>query len=309
MSYIDSIAVIVTYNRLDSLKEAVINTILQPFSSIIVVNNASTDDTQIWLDSLVDKRLIILSNTENCGGSGGFYTALEWLSKNAVDEDPWVVLYDDDSFPNDGFLTSLSKISSRYSSRKLFCSLVLDSNRNPVVMNTPIINNPEYLFDTIKSLMIRKSYALTDFSRPTDVKSCSFVGFIARKSLLVSKLELFPRNFFIYFDDVFYTNILSQCNGSILFHPELVFTHRVNFRKAHSIQPVWKTYFYVRNMFAFYRSYCPRWYLVQVIPRLLSVLLMALKDSDNRSKILRHFSRGLYDGFKSNFDNNPLKAK
>ena len=173
MSGIDSIAVIVTYNRLDSLKEAVTKTLFQPFSSIVIVNNASTDDTRPWLDSLVDQRLIILHTTENCGGSGGFYTALAWISKNVVHDDPWVVLYDDDSFPSDGFLTTLSTISSLYPTRKLFCSLVLDSSGNPVVMNTPIINNPESLCDNVKSLMSRKFYALTDFSKPSDVTSCS----------------------------------------------------------------------------------------------------------------------------------------
>ena len=138
---------------------------------------------------------------------------------------------------------------------------------------------------------------------------CSFVGFVARKSVLVKNLESFPSAFFIYYDDVFYSSLLSRTFGKILFHPDLVFTHRVNFKKSQSIRPVWKTYFYARNMFSFYKSISPRWYFLQIIPRIMSVLAMAVKDSSNRLAILNYLARGVYDGFRSNFDYNPLKAK
>ena len=71
-------AVIVTYNRLDMLKEvldAFDNQIKQP-DYLIVVNNASTDNTSEFLE-LWSKRgsmsKIVITTSENIGGSGGFY--------------------------------------------------------------------------------------------------------------------------------------------------------------------------------------------------------------------------------------------
>ena len=70
-------AVIVTYNRLDMLKEvldAFDNQIKQP-DYLIVVNNASTDNTSEFLE-LWSKRgsisKIVITTSENIGGSGGF---------------------------------------------------------------------------------------------------------------------------------------------------------------------------------------------------------------------------------------------
>ena len=65
------IAVVVTYNRKELLKRNI--TCLRantPVSSIVVVNNGSTDGTGEWLD---DQKDLTVIHQENVGGSGGFY--------------------------------------------------------------------------------------------------------------------------------------------------------------------------------------------------------------------------------------------
>lgn len=64
------IAVVVTYNRIELLKRTV--RCLQqnkPVSSIVVVNNGSTDATAEWLKTQSGLTVI---NQANVGGSGGF---------------------------------------------------------------------------------------------------------------------------------------------------------------------------------------------------------------------------------------------
>lgn len=303
------VAVIVTFNRLNSLKEVVSKTLAQPFSRLVIVDNSSTDDTPSWLASLNDPRLVILTNPENTGGSGGFFTGLHWLKENVSETDPWVVLYDDDAFPHEDFLDSFSSIVSLHPNHSLFCSAVYDSEYNPVEMNTPIVRNARGFLDNIKAIFNRSSFALSEFSSPCNVECCSFVGMIAKSSVLVSRLEDFPRNFFIYYDDIFYTGVLSRYFGDFLFHPKLKFTHNVNFKKARSIRPVWKTYFYVRNMFAYYKEVTPRWYLLQVLPRVFLVLVMAMRDFKNSSEIIKFLFLGIKDALINNFEYNPLRIK
>lgn len=95
-------AVIVTYNRLDMLKEvldAFDNQIKQP-DYLIVVNNASTDNTSEFLE-LWSKRgsmsKIVITTSENIGGSGGFYVGTEKAIQLGAD---WIWVSDDDAIPN-----------------------------------------------------------------------------------------------------------------------------------------------------------------------------------------------------------------
>ena len=70
------VAVVVTYNRIELLKRTV--RCLQqnkPVSSIVVVNNGSTDATAEWLKT--QPGLIVISQA-NVGGSGGFYTGMQY---------------------------------------------------------------------------------------------------------------------------------------------------------------------------------------------------------------------------------------
>ena len=70
------IAVVVTYNRMELLKRN-IRCLQQnkPISSIVIVNNGSTDGTTEWLAA--QEGLTIINQT-NVGGAGGFYTGIQY---------------------------------------------------------------------------------------------------------------------------------------------------------------------------------------------------------------------------------------
>ena len=105
--------VIVTYNRskdlircLTSVKSGSVTP-----DSIVVVNNASTDDTK----EVVSKNFpeVILINLEkNTGGSGGFYEGLLYAHKNLKSDYYW--LMDDDGYPSKNCLEMLLSKSSEY---------------------------------------------------------------------------------------------------------------------------------------------------------------------------------------------------
>ena len=74
-------AVVVTFNRLEKLKKVLASLEAQTRlpEQLIIVNNASTDDTASYLDeyeknfSLKDKvKITIVTLPENAGGAGGF---------------------------------------------------------------------------------------------------------------------------------------------------------------------------------------------------------------------------------------------
>nr|MCR5545643.1 glycosyltransferase [Lachnospiraceae bacterium] len=72
-------AVVVTYNRLELLKENIEALRHQsvPDLSILVVNNASTDGTKEYLDEVANNQIGVLHLEENMGGAGGFYYGMK----------------------------------------------------------------------------------------------------------------------------------------------------------------------------------------------------------------------------------------
>ena len=86
-------AVVVTYNRIDLLKQCVEALLKQKYPcDILLANNNSTDGTEEWALELLNKfENIKYHNTgANLGGAGGFNYGMRWAVK-AGDEVVWVM--------------------------------------------------------------------------------------------------------------------------------------------------------------------------------------------------------------------------
>lgn len=107
-------AVVVTFNRLDLLRELVERLDEVPeLTEVLVVDNASTDGTGEWLAGLADRGpgverpiVPVLGRTlaRNTGGAGGFHDGLDWALERGAD---LVWLMDDDGLPEPGCLARL----------------------------------------------------------------------------------------------------------------------------------------------------------------------------------------------------------
>ena len=87
-------AVVVTYNRKELLKKVILSLKEIPMlTSVIVVNNGSTDGTEQWLAEQTGIETITQANV---GGSGGFYTGIKHAYEQGAD---WIWCMDDDVFP------------------------------------------------------------------------------------------------------------------------------------------------------------------------------------------------------------------
>lgn len=96
-------AVVVTYNRLDLLKQCVEALRRQTEAcDILIVNNASTDGTELWLAEQQD---VNSRNTgSNLGGAGGFNYGMRWAVEAGYD---YVWVMDDDTLPEPDALEKL----------------------------------------------------------------------------------------------------------------------------------------------------------------------------------------------------------
>lgn len=104
-------AIIVTYNRIKELTrciEKVKSGSVVP-DKIVVVNNASSDDTKKIITQKFPE-IILINLEKNTGGSGGFHAGLKFAYENLQTDFYW--LMDDDGYPSE---TCLEKLLSKTS--------------------------------------------------------------------------------------------------------------------------------------------------------------------------------------------------
>ncbi len=204
--------VIVTYNRLELLQEAIAAVKAQTCRSkhIVVINNGSTDETQSWLDQQEGLHTI---HQENSGGSGGFYTGI----KTAVELGAgWIWVMDDDTICEENTLARLTeKIPVVKDEIGFIGSKCIWKDGNPHLMNLPAIKpgfngrTPFNKFDHLNLLLI---------------ETCSFVSLLINADA-VKAVGLPYKEFFIWGDDQEYTRRISKygylglyCIDSITVH-------------------------------------------------------------------------------------------
>jgi GT2 family glycosyltransferase len=129
-------AVVVTYNRLELLKECVqsLRDQTRQLDEIIVVNNSSSDGTLEWLNEQNDMTVI---TQENSGSAGGQYTGIKTAYVKGYD---WVWCFDSDVTPDINALDSfLSSKEFEMQNVGFLSSLVYDQNKNISYINIPYL--------------------------------------------------------------------------------------------------------------------------------------------------------------------------
>ena len=189
--------VVVTFNRLQLLKEVIDSLRVQTYSDfdIIVVNNGSTDDTPNWLEKQAD---IITITQENLGGAGGFHTGMKYVAEHGY-EYCWVM--DDDVVCNPTALEELIKAYNTVPEAGFVCSRVVGINGKP--MNTPTA------LGAYKDGDYTDTFELVNEHQMVRVTTATFVSVLINTNIIRS-IGLPYKEFFIWGDDTEYTQRISK---------------------------------------------------------------------------------------------------
>jgi GT2 family glycosyltransferase len=238
-------AVVVTFNRLESLKKVLSALQLQtnPITEIVVVDNLSTDSTASYLKELEKQNSKYpfhnIYNDKNEGGAGGFFLGMQKAYDRGADL-IWVM--DDDCVPTP---TALEKLVSAYDYLEkkdnqapgFVCSNVRWTDGGICEMNVPTAR-----WDWLRNYTPERPYCLTT--------ACSFVSALINTKYL-PQIGYPVREFFIWFDDVEFTMRLAKkapCYVAI----DSIVTHEViDNRGAHfdtiTEKNLWKFKYGARN--------------------------------------------------------------
>lgn len=206
----DTIAVVVTYNRLKLLKEC-INSLLKQDKEcdVLIVNNASTDGTEEWCKTLAkfEKKITYHNTGSNLGGAGGFYFGMKIAYEKGYD---YIWIMDDDCIPTTSalakFLEAESILNGKYG---WLSSLCYWKDRTLCSMN----------------VQMKSPYKKIKVSNETLIpsKMASFVSLFLRRQTIID-YGLPIKEFVIWTDDWEYTRRISrllECytvTNSIVYH-------------------------------------------------------------------------------------------
>ena len=168
-------AIVVTYNRLEKLKNVLASLEAQTRlpEHLVIVNNASTDDTAAYLAeyerdfTLKDKvRITIVTLTENAGGAGGFSAGMRKGYELGAD---FVWIFDDDGYPQPAALAKLlegydNAVAGLGTDVPYVCSMVKFIDGSISEMNNPI---PTWDWGRLQAM---------GYDNLVMVTSCSFVS-------------------------------------------------------------------------------------------------------------------------------------
>lgn len=204
-------AVIVTYNRCELLLECIEHLLKQNsvyMLDILVIDNASTDNTRVRLNSYIQHGDITYINTgANLGGAGGFQYGIRESTERGYG---WVWVMDDDCMPKEDSLEALIKADKELKGNYGFLSSkVLWRDGSLSVMN-------------VQRTGLGRD--VRDFDSPlVPVEFASFVSCFIKCSV-VRELGLPIKEFFIWTDDWEYTRRISRSypcylvNDSVVVH-------------------------------------------------------------------------------------------
>lgn len=185
--------VVVTYNRLELLKEVIDALRQQTYQDfqIVVVNNGSTDETPSWLKQQED---VITITQENLGGAGGFHTGMKYVAEQGY-EYCWIM--DDDVICRPDALEELYKAYHTEPNIGFVCSQVIGLDGQP--MNVPELG---CLFQQEGQYPPVISHV--SGNEMVSVKMATFVSvFLSTKT--ISEVGLPYKDYFIWGDDSEYT--------------------------------------------------------------------------------------------------------
>lgn len=181
--------VVVTYNRLDLLKECVqaIKNQTYPIEHFFIIDNCSTDNTWKYLESVKNKKLIPIHLDKNLGGAGGFNAGLKTFINKSDSDYVWIM--DDDTIPTVTALEKLVKKSDISSNVGFLCSNVRWQDNSVAIMNIP---SPAKEWNEYSDQGLTK------------VRFASFVSIMFPRNV-VERVGYPITDFFIWGDDVEYT--------------------------------------------------------------------------------------------------------
>ena len=291
-------AVVVTYNRCSLLEECLeaLRRQDRPLDEIMVIDNASTDNTPEMLKQKWDGRITHVRLEKNLGGSGGFYEGIRQAYEKGHD---WIWVMDDDVEPASDALKALAESPAfNDPSVGLLASLVLDAKLKTQTLHYEHFNRlmaarpdgAEWIpvgegnYRRFSSTMgFRPAVSKESLESPAiPIEGAGFLAVMMRREAIGS-VGLPLTELFIYWDDLEYTYRISRRFKMFLVPSSKVVHWRglgtpskrkfLGYAKQGAGIPftqLWRLYYFIRNEIYVRTKYAKPW-LAPLVPAMVLI--------------------------------------
>lgn len=277
------VAVVVTYNRVELLKECIEALMLNKNLDILIVDNASTDGTKELVNNYLGESLKYVNTGSNLGGAGGFNYGIKEVLKNSNYRYVW--LMDDDTIVNKDSLDKLlHKAELLKGEFSFLSSIVLWKDGNLCAMNVQRTSS-----NTVKNYeAIEKGIFY--------VESASFVSCLVNVES-IRKVGLPIKEFFIYGDDLEYTIRLNTDKPGYVVSNSIV-VHKMKENKGinivdDDINRIDRYFYNYRNLLYIYKKYDRREYRIFKIKCYYLIIKIILKAHREKRKRIHAILKGI----------------
>ena len=286
--------VIVTYNRIELLKECIANCINQvlKFDKIFVINNASTDGTTEFLNNLAYDNIMVINSKENLGGSGGFYEGIKIALNYDLD---YLLLIDDDAILDANYNDEIAKHIKNDKDIYAFSGTVMTDGKIQG-------EHRKHLKRGFKCLDSKEEEYKKEYF---DYELSTFCGLYVSMEI-IKKIGLPEKDFFIWFDDTEYSlrilkySKIRNINTAILNHKTKLVAN-AGFS--------WKSYYGLRNQIVIIKKYYSKLVLIKNIFKMKKMILggkilAEIKKNDYYCKVSKMYEDSLKDGLEEKLGKN-----
>jgi len=282
--------VVVTYNRQVLLKtclDCILSQTLKP-ERIVLVDNASTDGTQAWIQEsglAKDPRIAYTRLEQNSGGAGGFAAGMRAAFAQGADA---VWMMDDDAAPTKNALQKLMEIYT--GDRTIYGSIAVTAEGR---LCWPLVASDGRSFDHVDAV-----------PREVSVGALPFLGILIPRAV-VDAAGYPETGYFLAGDDTEYCfrardrgmDIMAAGGSRILHPPSEYYRFGIGryapfcFRMA-----PWKRYYDVRNRMLTMRRRGLLHVLTRTLPGTLLRLTGTLINEPQKLRQLQAYAAGTVDG-------------
>lgn len=228
--------VIVTYNRHELLKECIecVYSQSRKFSYVVIVDNACTDGSSEWLDTLSYGNMHVIHETTNGGGAKGFSDGVKFVHEKLDAE--WLLLIDDDAMLSNNYIEEITKATTLYPGCKAFSGSVVTDGKIDVTHRKRVGGTLTFKITPV---------SLSEYEQDSFVYDlCSFCGLTFSTSL-IEKIGLPKAEYFIWYDDTEYSLRIRK-------HTKIININSTNINHKTKIVSTtntvdWKGYYGIRN--------------------------------------------------------------
>jgi GT2 family glycosyltransferase len=247
-------AIIPTHNRSALLAECLESLLKQtrPADEVIVVDNASTDDTGEMVAHKFSGRVIYVRLPDNRGGAGGFNVGMKMAYERGHQ---WIWCLDSDVVPRPSTLEELLKPGFTPGARVVAATCMQIDTRTGIVSPSGYLLKPNNTNS--------QTAALTGNVVPAD---CVFLCCLLVDAKAAFRAGFLREDLFLYGDDVLLSLKLKEL-GELVLVKTALFAHRQHNPAMETrfglprlrVEEYWRKYYDVRNSYflLLYRS--PRW--------------------------------------------------